>query len=99
MVFLFVAVACVVAFRVSGASALLSSSVFVPLFVSGLGFAQAKEQTCVALAAIKQKNLDQGSEPMEDPAELESIRAQSGKVILYAALAAATLTALTLLVP
>jgi hypothetical protein len=64
----------------------------IPFFLGALGYFQAREQTCVFLAAVGQRNLDGGAERISDPAELARVRAEAWRVWLRAAAAAALLT-------
>jgi hypothetical protein len=52
----------------------------------------------VGLAARGRRDLDQGSEPIADPAELAQVRRQARKVYLQSALLAIGLTAVAILV-
>jgi hypothetical protein len=53
----------------------------------------------VRLAALGQRNMDQGDEPIADPAELAQVRRQARGVYLKGIVLGAVLTALTLLPP
>jgi hypothetical protein len=80
----------------SAAPVWLVALVVIPWWVSGLGIFQAREQTCVALAARGQRDLDGGPEPLPGP-EHESIRRQARRVHAQALGFAVALTALSLL--
>jgi hypothetical protein len=73
--------------------------VFLPAWVSAIGFFQVSEKTCVALAARGVKNMDTGDEAITDPRELERVRAQSRRVHIRAVVSAAVATILLTLVP
>jgi len=65
---------------------------FLPAFVAALGVMQAREQTCVALAARGVRNMDQGEERVLDAGADAQIRRQSRQVLVRAVLAAVLLT-------
>ncbi|MEA2639300.1 MAG: hypothetical protein QOF51_694, partial [Chloroflexota bacterium] len=81
------------------ASAILTSTgtqrwwrlpLFALFWVGGAGIFQARDQTCIRLAAEGQRNLDSGAESIEDTTELAQVRHQARKVRLESgALAAA----------
>lgn len=73
-------------------------SLFIPWFVSALGLFQAKAQTCVALAARGQRDLDRGSEAIPHH-ELEAVKRQARSVYVRSFAAALMLTALVVLLP
>jgi hypothetical protein len=64
---------------------------FLPLWVGALGFTQAREHTCVALAARDVQNLDTGEEPVAADATRQ-IRAQARRVLAQSVVAALALT-------
>jgi hypothetical protein len=72
---------------------------FFLFFGGATGVFQAREQTCVALAALGQRNLDEGAEQIEDSAELAQIRRQARKVRIESTLLAAALTAMASALP
>lgn len=68
----------------------------VPTWISVLGIFQAKEQTCVALAARGLREVG-GGEPEAIPeGELAAVRRQARRVYLHSLLAAVLLTAVSL---
>ncbi len=69
---------------------------FIPNFLAALGFYQARNKTCVLLAAMKVRNLDGGNQPVENQAVLEKIRKQTETVYFHSSIAAAIITAIWL---
>ncbi|MDH3497814.1 MAG: hypothetical protein OER21_13720 [Gemmatimonadota bacterium] len=66
-----------------------------PLFWGGaIGYFEARQQTCVWLAARGRRNLDAGEEAVRDRAERALLRRQARRVYGRAAVAAVGLTAL-----
>jgi hypothetical protein len=82
---------------VSAAPAWSAALLVVPWWVSALGIFQAREQTCVALAAKGQRDLDSGPEPLPGP-EHEAIRRQARRVHVQALAFALIVTAASLLI-
>ena len=78
-----------------GAPTLWYLGAAVPFFLGALGYFQAREQTCVFLAAVGQRNLDAGAERITDAAELARVRAEAWRVWLRAAGAATALTVIS----
>jgi hypothetical protein len=72
---------------------------FLPLLFGFLGLLQVREKTCVALAARGLRNMDQGSEPITDPAALAQVKAQARRVQVRALAAAAAITAVFVALP
>lgn len=81
-----------------GAPRVWRPTVFVPLLVGALGLLQARDNTCLALAARGARNMDGGDEPIADATELSRVRAQArrvrGQAIALAALLSGVLIAL-----
>jgi hypothetical protein len=77
----------------------LRLGLFGPFAFGAMGIAQAREQTCVALAARGERNMDAGREQVEDPAATRQINRQARKVLAQSFLGAALLTALALALP
>jgi hypothetical protein len=69
-----------------------------PFLFAALGVFQAREQTCVFLAGIGQRDLDGGAERVTDPEVLSVMRRQSLIVWLRALLAMIGLTGFTVLI-
>lgn len=68
----------------------------IPFFLGTLGYFQARERTCVFLAAVGQRNLDAGAERITDAAELARVRREAWRVWLRALATALVLTILVL---
>ena len=73
--------------------------VFPPAWIGALGFLQASQRTCVALAARGVSNFDEGECPLSDPHAAAALKARSGRIIRWATLIAAAATLATLLLP
>jgi hypothetical protein len=83
----------------TGASRGWRALLFVPLLFAALGLLQVRAKTCVALAAQGMRNLDAGNERIDDPAELQAVKAQARRVNIQALLVAAAVTAALLAAP
>lgn len=71
-----------------------------PVFLSGfLGILQARDHTCVALAASGHCHLDGGLETIDDPAVLRVVRARAARVALKSVVATAVVMLALLLLP
>lgn len=73
--------------------------VFFPIWLAGLGLLQAREKTCIALAARGVCNLDAGEQPLEDENLVEQLREKSRRINRRAVTTAAVITILTLVFP
>lgn len=60
----------------------------LPAAAAAIGFFQAQAQTCVALAKLGVRNMDDGNSAVTDAAELQAMRAQSQQVYLKTLIAA-----------
>lgn len=70
------------------------------LFQGGFtGIFQARAKTCIRLASRGLRNLDGGPVTIEDAAELDAVRAQASRVVMQSLLAAAIVSAASLLLP
>ena len=96
-VWLALGLACVVLLAASDAPTAWYAGAAIPFFLGALGYFQARERTCVFLAAVGQRNLDGGAERITDAAELARVRGEALRVWLRAAAAALLLTAIALL--
>jgi hypothetical protein len=83
----------------SGVPRLWRAAVFVPLLFGALGLLQARAQTCVALAARGQRNMDGGAEAITDAAELREVKAQARRVNVQAVIVAAAATIVLVMLP
>jgi hypothetical protein len=77
----------------------LRLGLFGPFVLGALGIFQAREQTCVALAASGIRDMDSGRQQVDDPVATRQINRQARKVFAEAFLGAALLTALALALP
>ncbi|HYP01620.1 MAG TPA: hypothetical protein VER76_15625 [Pyrinomonadaceae bacterium] len=78
---------------------LLRVVVFFPIWLAGLGLLQAREKTCIALAARGVCNLDAGETQLEDENLIEQLREKSRRINRRAVTTAAVITILTLVFP
>jgi hypothetical protein len=77
----------------------LRLALFLPLFGGALGLLQARDHTCVMLAARNQCEIARGFAVVTDSWLAGQLRRQAREVLLEAALVAAFLTGLGLLIP
>ena len=70
-----------------------------PLWLAGLGLLQAKEKTCIALAAKGARNMDAGEERVGDDDLDALLRERARRINRRALLTAAVITAVTLAFP
>ena len=73
--------------------------VFFPVWMAGLGLLQAREKTCIALAARGVCNLDAGEEKIEDATLAARLRDKARHIHRRALVTAAVITALALAFP
>lgn len=73
--------------------------VFVPVWLAGLGLLQARERTCIALAARGTCNMDAGEEPIEDEDLIAELRGTSRRIHRRALVTAVAITLVTLAFP
>ena len=73
--------------------------VFVPIWIAGLGLLQAREKTCIALAARGTCNMDAGEERVEDPHLAGQLRDKSRRINRRALMTAGAATVTALLFP
>ena len=73
--------------------------VFFPIWIAGLGLIQAREKTCIALAASGKCNMDSGDEELEDQALVEQLREKARRINRRALITAAAVTLLALIFP
>ena len=78
---------------------LLRAIVFFPVWLAGLGLLQAREKTCIALAARGQCNWDAGEERLDDEKLIGQLREKSRRINRRALVTAAAITLLTLAFP
>jgi hypothetical protein len=77
----------------------LRAVVFFPVWLAGLGLLQARERTCIALAARGVCNMDAGEKPVEDEDLIEQLRGKSRLIHRRALVTAVAITILTLVFP
>ena len=73
--------------------------VFFPVWMAGLGLLQAREKTCIALAARGACNWDAGETQLDDGDLVEQLREKSRRINRRAVVTAAAITFLTLVFP
>ena len=73
--------------------------VFFPVWLAALGLLQAREQTCVALAARGVCNMDAGESPIEDDDTARELRDKARRINRRALLVAAMVTLVALAFP
>jgi hypothetical protein len=74
-------------------------AVFIPFYMGALGIVQAKEKTCVALAAQGLRNMDNGEERIMEPHKAEAMRTKAASVQRRSLFLSTVLTAVTLVIP
>ncbi len=72
---------------------------FLPYWIAGSGYLQAREKTCVRLAALGACNLDHGVEKIEDAHLVSVLRSQAYKIHLLSLAAGLVLTGISLALP
>ena len=82
-----------------GAPRLVRLVIFFPLWMAALGYFQAREKTCIALAARGTCNMDAGEQKIEDPGRKAKLREKARKIHLRALVMAVVLTLLMLAFP
>ncbi|HEX8459126.1 MAG TPA: hypothetical protein VF656_17670 [Pyrinomonadaceae bacterium] len=83
----------------TGAPRLSRAVVFFPIWLAGLGLLQAREKTCIALAARGMCNLDAGERSVTDEKLADELRAKSRRIHARALVTALAITLLTLVFP
>ena len=73
--------------------------VFLPLWLAGLGMFQARERTCIALAARGRCNFDAGEKTVVDDALAARLRERAKRINRRAVVVAAAITTVVLLFP
>jgi hypothetical protein len=73
--------------------------VFFPIWMAGLGLMQAREKTCIALAARGTRNMDEGEESIEDEEMAQQLRSKSKRINRLALITALAITVVTLIFP
>ncbi|MDT7779795.1 MAG: hypothetical protein QOC99_2307 [Acidobacteriota bacterium] len=73
--------------------------VFFPVWMAGLGLLQAREKTCIALAARGVCNMDSGEVALEDETLIDELRAKARRINRRALYTAAAITVMALAFP
>lgn len=73
--------------------------IFFPMWMAGLGLLQAREKTCIALAARGTCNLDDGEEKLTDETLADELRRKARWINRRALVTAAATTLLALAFP
>lgn len=74
-------------------------ALFAPFFGGAIGLLQARDHTCVALAARKQCEIGPRLAPVTDSWLAEQLKRQAREVVLESAVVAAFCTGVVLLIP
>ena len=77
----------------------LRLTVFFPAWMAALGFFQAREKTCIALAARGMCNLDDGEQTLDDENAATELRAQARRINRRAIITAAVVTLVAVAFP
>ncbi|HEX8475920.1 MAG TPA: hypothetical protein VF666_17980 [Pyrinomonadaceae bacterium] len=73
--------------------------VFFPIWIAGLGLLQAREKTCIALAARGTCNMDTCEEPIDDENLIRQLRDKARQIHRRALVTAVVITLLALVFP
>lgn len=73
--------------------------VFFPIWIAALGFFQAKEKTCIALAARGVCNMDAGEAKVEDESVAAELRARARRINRQSLITALIVTLVALAFP
>ena len=84
---------------VYGAPRLSRAIIFFPVWIAGLGLIQAREKTCIALAARGTRNMDSGEESINDAKLIEQLRDKARRINRRAIVTALAITILALAFP
>ncbi len=82
-----------------GAPRFVRLVIFFPLWMAALGYFQAREKTCIALAARGTCNMDAGEQNIEDQMRKAKLRGKARRIHLRALIMAVALTLLILAFP
>lgn len=93
-----IAIGLIVLLFVLNWSSLWGVLVFFPLTGAFLGFLQAKNKTCIAMAAKSQHSLDSGVEKIEDEVLISKLKEQGNMIVTHSVLYAVVLTTLLIIV-
>ena len=84
---------------VTGAPRWSRAIVFLPIWIAGLGLMQAREKTCLALAARGTCNMDAGEERLRDQNLIDKLRDKARRINRRAMITAVAITLLALAFP
>jgi len=84
---------------VYGAPRVLRVVIFFPIWIAGLGLLQAREKTCIALAARGTCNMDDGEKSLSDANLITQLRVKARALNRRAAITALAVTILALAFP
>lgn len=73
--------------------------IFFPIWIAGLGLLQAREKTCIALAARGMCNMDTGETSMVDGPLIEELRQKARRINRRSLITAAVITLMALVFP
>ena len=99
LVALTVGVAAAFVLVIYGAPRVSRAIIFFPIWIAGLGLLQAREKTCIALAARGTRNMDDGEESLSDANLIEQLRAKARSLNRRATITALAATILALAFP
>jgi hypothetical protein len=74
-------------------------ALFLPFVAGAHGYFQARDRTCVGLAARHERDLDDGPVEVTDPGELAQIDRQARRVYAKSVALAAAMVLVVLLIP
>lgn len=73
--------------------------IFFPVWIAGLGLMQAREKTCIALAARGTRNLDVGEESIDNNDLVGQLRDKAQRINRRALITAVAITLVALVFP
>lgn len=73
--------------------------IFFPIWMAGLGLLQAREKTCIALAATGTCNMDAREEPIDDENLVAALRDKARRIHRRALITAVVITLLAIVFP
>ncbi|MEJ7616391.1 MAG: hypothetical protein WKF30_05340 [Pyrinomonadaceae bacterium] len=73
--------------------------IFFPFWIAGLGMLQSRARVCIALAARGLRNMDGGSETIENNGEADGLRVKAKEVNRRALITAAIIASVVLVFP
>jgi len=73
--------------------------IFFPIWMAGLGLMQAREKTCIALAARGACNMDEGEKQLLDDEQVKELKLRARRINRRALITAILITILALAFP